>query len=102
IARGTDGATVSSVEFFADGDKIGEASAAPWQATWSSVPLGLHLLVARSHDVTGAVVDSPPVSIDVGRTVLNTTLIPTNSSWKYLVTGVNQGTNWAARTFNDS
>jgi hypothetical protein len=30
------------------------------------------------------------------------TLIPSNSVWKYLDNGSNQGTNWAARSFNDN
>jgi hypothetical protein len=33
---------------------------------------------------------------------LNTTFITTNSVWKYLVSGANQGTAWTGRTFNDS
>ena len=102
IARGAAGSPVTSVEFFADGVKFDERLAEPWETSWDNVPVGPHTVAARSHDQSGVTVDSPPVGIAVGRTILNTTLIATNSTWKYLVSGINQGTAWTGRTFNDA
>jgi hypothetical protein len=102
IARGAAGVAVTNVEFFADGVKLGELDAAPWKILWNNAPIGEHFLTARSRDVSGLAVDSEPVSVSVGRTFVSTRLVPTNSVWKYLVTGVNQGTNWTTRGYNDS
>src|SRR6185369_12826165 len=94
--------TVTNVEFFSDGLRLGEAVAAPWRLTWPSAPVGPHALTARSHDLAGNVLDSLPVHIAVGRTPVSSTMIPTSAVWKYLVTGANQGTNWALPTYNDA
>jgi hypothetical protein len=93
---------VTRVEFYVDGVKVDERLAAPWETTVNNLPAGPHLLSARSLDQTGVTVDSPPVTISVGRTVLDTTLIATNSTWKYLVSGANQGVAWTTRGFNDA
>ena len=38
----------------------------------------------------------------LNQAIAQTTLIASNSSWKYLSNGVNQGTVWRAATFNDA
>jgi hypothetical protein len=102
FARGAGTAQVVNVEFFANDQKLGERSSSPWSLTWSNVPLGVFLLTARSADAAGFVTESVPVQIAVGRERVSTTFIPSNTVWKYLDTGVNQGTGWVSRIFNDS
>jgi len=102
FARGAGTALVTNVEFFANGNKLAESAAPPWQFAWTNAPLGFHSLTARSTDSGGLAVESTPVLISIGRERITTTLISSNSVWKYLDTGVNQGTAWTAPAFNDT
>jgi len=56
----------------------------------------------RSTDAAGVTTVSIPVQIAIGRELVSTTFISSNSVWKYLDTGVNQGTAWVSRNFNDA
>jgi hypothetical protein len=58
--------TIELVEFFANGDKIGEATAAPFSVTWSGAASGYYALtaVATDNDQDSGV--SPAVNIVVG------------------------------------
>jgi hypothetical protein len=102
LAKGVGSALVTNVEFYANGTKIAESSASPWRYVWSNAPLGLVTLTVRGTDTTGVTTESIPIQIAIGRELVSTTLIPSNSVWKYLDTGVNQGTAWVGRTFNDT
>jgi hypothetical protein len=42
------GSTVRKVEFFCDGDKIGESASAPYACEWAATSAGLHVLTARA------------------------------------------------------
>ena len=64
----TDG-TVKVVEFFAGQTKLGESINAPYSATWSNAPAGVHVLTARAIDNHGLVSTSAPVNITVNFTV---------------------------------
>jgi len=58
--------SVSKVEFFNGGTKLGEATAAPYTYTWSNVANGTYSLTARATDNKGAVTTSGAVSVTVG------------------------------------
>lgn len=60
------GGTVSKVEFFESGTKIGEATASPFSVNWSSVPEGRYVLTATVTDSNGFVGRSTPIHILVG------------------------------------
>ncbi len=55
----------ATVEFFADGAKIGEANGAPYVFNWTNVPAGAHEITVRSTDVYGEVSAAGPVDIVV-------------------------------------
>jgi hypothetical protein len=64
LAADPDG-LVTHVEFNANGNRIGTASALPHTLTWSSVPAGSYTLTAVAADAAGARTTSAPVSITV-------------------------------------
>jgi hypothetical protein len=53
-AADSDG-SVSKVEFFADGVKIGEDTSAPFEFDWVNPPTGAHMITVRATDNGGAV-----------------------------------------------
>jgi Tol biopolymer transport system component len=59
--------TLSKVEFFANGDKIGEVSTAPHVFPWTNAPFGNYSLTARVTDSAGATTTSAPVTVTVGK-----------------------------------
>ncbi|WP_372351240.1 Ig-like domain-containing protein [Streptomyces sp. KL116D] len=65
-ARG--GADIASVAFYADAEKIGEATSAPYEITWKGAPAGTHHLTARATDSTGTSTTSSPVPVHVNKT----------------------------------
>ena len=58
---------VARVEFTADGQKIGEASAPPFTFTWLKPPPGWHQLGAMAIDAAGTKGNAEPVLIAVGK-----------------------------------
>jgi hypothetical protein len=56
---------VAKVEFFKDGTKVGEDSAAPFTYTWAGAPAGSYTLTARATDDSGAQTTSDAVSVMV-------------------------------------
>lgn len=105
-ASDSDG-TVSKVEFFANGSKLGEdASPDPsgFSLTWSNTPAGLYALTAIATDNSNARGTSAPVNITVNTATTPTTntLIARGSVWKYLDDGSDQGTNWISPAFDDA
>ncbi|MFG6192497.1 Ig-like domain-containing protein [Nonomuraea sp. JJY05] len=74
-AKALDGASIAKVEFFHGDEKIGEATAAPYQATWADATDGDHCLTARATDSTGTATTSSLVPIHVTRT-------RTHTGWK--------------------
>ena len=57
---------IRTVEFFADEDKIGDSTTAPFTFTWTDVPVGNYSLSAKAVDRQSLVVESTPVKIVVG------------------------------------
>lgn len=101
-ASDSDG-TVSKVEFFANGGKIGESLSAPYSFSWSGVSAGSYVLTARATDNSGATTTTAGTSITVnpasGGSSINVALqanggVATASSVysaAYPVTAVNDG-----------
>jgi hypothetical protein len=90
--------SVETVGFYLDGQLAASSVAEPYSLVLSNL-LGNHTIHAVATDSTGLSSTSAPVSIGIARV---TTLISTGAVWKYLDTGVDQGTNWRAAGFDDS
>jgi PKD repeat protein len=57
--------SVTKVEFFADGVKLGEDASAPYSFTWNGASTGVHSLTARAIDDDDAATTSAAVNITV-------------------------------------
>jgi len=57
--------SITKVEFFANGNKVGEAVNAPHVFTWNNAPAGTYSLVAKATDAVGVTTTSSPVSVTV-------------------------------------
>ena len=57
--------TVTRVDFYADGTLLGSAATAPYQWSWTNVPIGTYSLTARAVDDDGATTTSAAVSVTV-------------------------------------
>lgn len=88
LASDPDG-TVARVEFFADTNKLGEVTNAPFSLLWSNAALGDHMLTARATDDNGAttlsaaalihvVTNAPPIVVITGPTNGGIFLTPLN------------------------
>lgn len=64
-ASDTDG-TITKVEFFANGEKIGEATSEPWQIVWSNPPAGRYSLQAIATDNSNDTGKSAFIRVQVG------------------------------------
>jgi hypothetical protein len=80
------GRTISRVEMFASGTKIGEATAPPYSMIWSNVSAGNFLLTAQALDSVGANMTSAPVNIAV---TLQAPSITTQPQSQTVVPGAN-------------
>ncbi|HZV34029.1 MAG TPA: CARDB domain-containing protein, partial [Verrucomicrobiae bacterium] len=58
-------AAISMVEFFENGQKIGEVDNPPYNFNWNSVPFGIYNLTAKATDAVGATAVSSPVNVTV-------------------------------------
>ena len=58
--------TIARVEFFANGNKVGEADDAPYVLSWNNAPFGSYTLAATATDNAGSTTSSIPVSVTVG------------------------------------
>jgi hypothetical protein len=101
-AQAAAGRSLMAVEFFSDGTSVGQATGLPYRFSWSGASTGLHTIVARSLDNLGTSLTSAPVQISVGYPTVSLVLVPSQSVWKYLDDGSNQGTAWAGTNFNDA
>jgi hypothetical protein len=63
-AADTDG-TITKVEFYNGGTKLGEDTTSPYNFTWSSVPAGSYSLTTKATDNAGNIGTSAPVSVSV-------------------------------------
>ena len=101
-ASATDpGGSVSKVEFFQAGFKIGEDTTAPYTYDWANNQAGTFAMTAVATDNLGLLGTSAPVSLTF--TGLGpVTLIATGADWKYLDDGTDQGTAWTLTGFDDA
>ena len=81
---------------------MGNDTSEPFSVVASNLALGVHQIRAVAFDPMGLSSTSAPVWIEIMRPPVVTTLIATGSVWKYLDTGVDQGTNWRAPGFDDA
>ena len=94
---------VASVAFFVDGGQLTITSAHPYEFHWLDAAPGLHSLWAEAIDDDGARQTSEAVTISVTATnVAAVSLLSTGTVWKYLDTGIAQGTAWRTIQFDDS
>ena len=64
VARDRDH-NLARVEFYADGSLIGIATTEPYRLSWTPVPAGDHVLIAKAIDTLGATDESRPIRIHV-------------------------------------
>jgi len=57
--------SIAKVEFFANGNKIGERSGAPYTFTWEAPIAGANVLTVRAIDNEGSATTSAPVTVNV-------------------------------------
>ena len=57
--------SVSNVEFYADGSKIGEACKSPYSTTWSNEATGVVSLKSIARGTLGEVVESPAITVSI-------------------------------------
>jgi hypothetical protein len=89
--------SISRVEFFEGGNLLGQDTTLPYTVVWSNAPVGTYVLTARGYDNSGLVLTSGPVNLTV-----SAPMIARGSIWKYRDHGVDLGTTWRERTFNDN
>lgn len=73
------GGAVAKVEFYRNGVLSGSRTVAPYSATLSGVPDGMHILTAVAYDASGATVSSAPVTVTMGAVTSPTNRAPTVS-----------------------
>ncbi|MBD3343555.1 MAG: DUF5107 domain-containing protein, partial [Chitinivibrionales bacterium] len=62
--------SITLVEFFQGGTKLGDDTTAPYEYTWVSPPLGAYSITAVATDDKGATTASSPISISVNETAI--------------------------------
>jgi hypothetical protein len=100
VASDSDG-TVSLVEFFAETNKLGQATGSPYIISWTNPPPGLHSLTVKATDNRGATYTSKAVDVFVytnGGSLTGSGAVPPQE-----VTLSDEGTNdWAHWGLNSS
>ena len=56
---------IARVEFYAGGTLIGTVNTEPYTLTWTPVPPGDHVLIAKAIDAMGATDESRPIRVHV-------------------------------------
>ena len=100
-AAASDAVGIARVEFYAGNSLLGTDTTSPYSFTWANVTAGSYTLRAVATDLTGLVATSAPVTINVVG-LATATLVASNSVWRYLDNGTDQGTAWSAPGFDDS
>jgi hypothetical protein len=95
------GRSIARVDLLADGTPLAAWTNEPYRFTWSAPAFGPHLMTARLTDNTGATVETT-LQVAVVRELVTTTLLASNSVWRYTDAGVAPATNWIAASFNDA
>lgn len=93
---------VSRMEFYVDGAKLSEDPNAPYTGTWMTATPGYRFLSAVATDSSGTRGTSAVSRVFVQAVSnVNLTLVASNSAWRYLDNGTDQGTAWRALNFAD-
>ncbi len=91
------------VQFFADGELLGQDNAGPFTLTWSNAPIGAHTLIAVATGGGLSITSAPRhiiVAPSVGQTFL--TLVPAGAVWRYRDNGEYPGATWTQLGFKES
>ena len=95
--------TITNVQFFVGGSKLGQVTSSPFTLVWSNVVQGIFTLRAIAKDSGGLSATSAPVTIAVSQAVSESlALVDPGSVWKYLDDGSDQGTAWIEPSFDDT
>ncbi len=89
--------SITNVDFFLDGAFLGRDGTAPFSTVWSNPVGGSHRVAATALDDSGNTWFATAVNFGV-----NANFVASNSVWKYLDNGSDQGTAWFAPGFDDS
>ncbi|MFC5805053.1 Ig-like domain-containing protein [Streptomyces formicae] len=71
-ATADSGGSIATVEYYADGTKLGETTKEPHTFTWTGAPDGTHHLTARATDSTGTATTSTGTPVHVNHTTATT------------------------------
>jgi hypothetical protein len=96
-----DGA-LTVIDFFVDGQALGQSDRGPFALSWTNLAHGSHTLVAVARDTGGHSVTSAPVTFTHFLPPLPATLIPGGMTWRYVHSTNDLGTAWRSASFNDT
>ncbi|HXJ76009.1 MAG TPA: lamin tail domain-containing protein, partial [Candidatus Dormibacteraeota bacterium] len=71
--------SIAKVEFFANGQKVGETTTSPYSLAWSNLTVGTFDLTARATDSFGLVKTSAPVSVRLDRNSFVAYVVPSGT-----------------------
>lgn len=95
--------TISTVEFYAGSQKLGEKTTPPFTLTWPAVPGGVHILRAVATDNRLSRRISELVTISVGPVeTASTPLVSAGTVWKFSDRGTNLGTAWRQPGYDEA
>ena len=93
---------LARVDFYLDGAFLYRETIPPYFVEFNDMPVGKHIITAVAVDNGGLSKTSAPVSIMVTNVADASVLIANRSLWRYLDTGLDQGTSWRTSVFSDS
>ncbi|MBI4663479.1 MAG: hypothetical protein HY735_32155 [Verrucomicrobia bacterium] len=98
------GKTITKVEFFEAGKKLGEATTSPFALTLSNLSEDVHAISARATDSARIFAETAPVSFAIGgqREKVTLVAIDDKTTWRYDRSGQDLGTTWREKNFDDS
>jgi hypothetical protein len=104
---GSSPGTVTLVEYFDGGVKVGQATTAPYSANWNGASAGSHTLTAVATYSGGLQLTSPAIAVVVGPAPAPisptfTQFIPYGSQWKYWDSATAVSNDWASFAFDDA
>ena len=93
---------VDHVAYFSGAQLLGKSSTPPYSIAWTPTNTGCYALTAVATDTFGSSGTSAVVKVAFTTGSRgHYTLVPTNSIWRYLDDGSNQGTAWIQPAFSD-
>ncbi|HON07235.1 MAG TPA: Ig-like domain-containing protein, partial [Verrucomicrobiota bacterium] len=89
--------SITNVEFYIDDNYIGSDAISPYSCAWSNMVGGSHRITAVGYDNSGKSYISKPVYIGCMFDIVSSQTL-----WRYLDNGSDQGTAWKEPDFDDS